>query len=291
MPPLTPNEMRNLSGTLRRALKKHHQDSVIRTVIARYNYGSGLVYVVTRWPDEEERSSRACDAYAEAKGERSLAIEHTLIQSYNQQKQHDAEFMRVVGDLEAEFRSAFSFPMKLLIPMFAVQKGQHWDQIKSALRTWLSANLIAPGRTQPAIPGVPFPVTLLREDHGAVGLTVGRTSDGSLNVAAELIENIESALASKNDQLRGYREAGDCTILVLESDDVVFANPAHVYRAFLTAEQATDTSNIDQVWLATTTPPENYVEVYCMKALQEFIDMVNSPNVMFGPRYRNLWVE
>ncbi len=284
--PLTPNEIQNLFGTLNRTLKKHHQNSVVQAMIDRYNHGSGVAYVITHWPDEEERRSRACDAYAEAKGARPLAIEHTLIQSYNQQKQHDAEFMRVIGDLEAELRSAFSFPLKLLIPMFAVQKGQRWDQIKNALKTWLLTNLIAPGRTQPAIPGVPFPVTLLREDHGKVGLTVGRTSDGSLDVAAGLIGNIEAALASKNDQLRAYRKAGDCTILVLESDDVVFANPVDVYRAFLTAEKAVDISDVDQVWLALNT-----IDVYCMKAPQEFIDAVNPSNVMFGPRYHNLWME
>jgi len=175
--------------------------------------------------------------------------------------------------------------------MFAVQKGQRWDQIKNALKTWLLTNLITAGRTQPVIPGVPFRVILLREDHGEAGLTVGQTSDGSHDVAAGLIGNIEAALASKNDQLRTYREAGDCTILVLESEDMIFANRVEIYHAFLATEKTVATSNIDQVWLASTIPSERYIEVYCMKAFQEFIDAVNPSNVMFGPRYHNLWME
>ena len=270
--------------------KRDRQNAVIQAVIDRYSHGSRSAYVITRWPDEEERKSRACDAYAEATGARPLAVEHTLIQSYSHQKQHDAEFMRVIGDLEAELRCAFAFELKLLIPMFAIQKGQRWDEIKNALKRWLLTSDIAPGRTEPAITGVPFRVTILREDHEKAGFTVGRWSDASLDVGAGLVATIEAALASKNDQLRAYREAGDCTILVLESDDVVFADRVEIYQAFLAAEKTVNTPHIDQVWLASTITSENYIEVYCINAPQEFIDAVNPPNVMFGPGYHALWM-
>jgi len=271
--------------------KREHQNNVIQAVVDRYSHGSGLDYSITHWPDEEERNSRACDAYAAARGGRPLAVEHTLIQSYDRQKQHDAEFMRVIGDLEAELRGAFAFRLRLNIPMFAVEKGQRWDEIKRALKTWLLSNPTQSGRTEPTIPGVPFRVTLFREDDASPGFTVGRWSDNTLNVSAGLKENIAAALMSKNDQLRAYREAGDYPILVLESDDVALVNRVEIYRAFLTAERAAYTSNIDQVWLASTITQENYVEVYCMKASQEFIDAVNPPNVLFGPNHRELWVD
>jgi hypothetical protein len=78
---------------------------------------------------------------------------------------------------------------------------------------------------------------------------------------------------------------------VLESDDVARVTRVEIYRAYLAAEKAADTSNIDQVWLASTITQENYVEAYCMKAPQEFIDAVNPSNVLFGPDHHDLWVD
>ncbi len=59
-----------------------HQNSILQFVIDRYNAASDTGFVITRHPDEEERNGRACDAYAEASGETSIALEHTLVQTY-----------------------------------------------------------------------------------------------------------------------------------------------------------------------------------------------------------------
>jgi len=270
---------------------RDHQKAVIQAVLDRYNDGVGTAYVITRWPDEEERNNRACDAFAEMKGSPAIAIEHTLIQSYDRQKQRDAEFMQAIGELEQELRNAFPYRIRLGVRMFAVEKGQRWDALKRAIRSWLTTNVPVPGRTDVTIPGVPFPVSIIREEDGPTGFTVFRWYDESLDISEGLRATIAAALENKNNQLGAYRTAGNRTILVLESEDVALANRVLVYRAFLATEKAADMSNIDQVWLASTITQENYVEVYCMRAPQVFIDAVNPPNVLFGPDHGEVWDE
>lgn len=114
-----------------------HQNSILQLVIDRYNAASGTKFVITRHPDEEERIGRACDAYAEASGETSIALEHTLVQTYAIQKRTDAEFARVIGVLETELKDQFPFRLTLTIPQFAIQKGQSWERITQGIKAWL----------------------------------------------------------------------------------------------------------------------------------------------------------
>jgi len=42
-----------------------------------------------------------CDAYAEQASQPGLAVEHTIIPTFDVQKEKDAQFMRAIGDLVA----------------------------------------------------------------------------------------------------------------------------------------------------------------------------------------------
>jgi len=269
-----------------------HQKQIIQAVLNRYNTAAGLAYSMTRWPDEEERNSRACDAYAESPGQVPLAIEHTLIPSFDLQKKHDAQFMKVIGDLEAELKHSFPFDLSLSIPMFAIQKGQDWGQIKATVKAWLLANTseIPAGRSKVSIPGAPFEVELNRDDDLPPVFSVARWLDSSLNVPEQVTDSIAGALADKDDQLTRYWQDGSQTLLVLESQDIALVNRGMVYKAFLAAHARVNPRHISQVWLAETyEPDERYLFIYCLLANQEIMDRVNPPNAMFGPRYADHW--
>ncbi len=274
------------------ANSRDHQNAVLQLVIDHYNAASGTQFVITRHPDEEERNGRACDAYAEAPGEIPIALEHTLVQTYAVQKRTDAEFMRVIGVLEAELKDRFPFRLTLTVPQFAVQKGQSWERITVAIKAWLlSGPAIPPGPSEvAAIPGVPFPVRLRRDDFAAPRFLVGRWEDRSLDVQKELVEMMGAALADKNEQLARYKQAGDRTFLSLESDDIVFTNRVDLYRAFLQAWDRCAPTSIDQVWLAMTIPQEYVTETYCLYADQDLLDKVNPANARFGSKYREEWM-
>jgi hypothetical protein len=271
-----------------------HQKEIIQAVLNRYNTTSGLAYSVTRWPDEEERNSRACDAYAESSGQVPLAIEHTLIPSFDLQKKHDAQFMKVIGDLEAELKHSFPFDLSLSIPMFAIQKGQDWLQIKTAVKSWLLANTAAipAGRSKVSIPGVPFEVELNRDDDLPPLFSVARWLDSSLNIPEQLTGCIAGALADKDDQLTRYWQDGNQTLLILESQDIALVNRGMIYQAFLAAQARVNPKRIGQVWLAETYEPDrDYLFIYCLLADQGTMDRVNPPNAMFGPRFAAHWAK
>ena len=268
-----------------------HQNAVLQLVIDHYNAVSGAQFVITRHPDEEERNGRACDAYANASDEAPIALEHTLVQTYAVQKRTDAEFMRVIGALEAELKDRFPFRLTLTVRQFAVQKGQSWERITATIKAWLlSGPAIPPGPSEVAIPDVPFPVRLRRDDGASPKFLVGRWEDSSLDVERELVAMMTAALADKDDQLARYRQAGDRTVLVLESDDIVFTNRVDLYRAFLQAWDRCAPTSIDQVWLAMTIPQEYVTETYCLHADQNLLDRVNPANARFGPKYREEWM-
>ena len=268
-----------------------NQNSILQSVIDRYNAASETSFVITRYPDEQYRNGRACDAYAEAADANSIALEHTLVQTYAVQKRTDAEFMRVIGVLEPELKDQFAFRLTLTVPQFAIQKGQSWEKITQAIKAWLlSEPSIPPGRSEVTVTGVPFQVRLWRDDVSAPRFLVGRWEDSSLDVEKELVTMIAAALADKNDQLTQYKQAGDSTFLVMESDDIVFTNRVDLYRAFLEAWDSCAPAFIDQVWLAATIPQESVTEIYCLHADQNLMDRVNPENARFGPRYREEWM-
>lgn len=268
-----------------------HQNSILQLVIDRYNVASDTRFVITRHPDEEERNGRACDAYAEASGGTSIALEHTLVQTYAAQKKTDAEFTRVIGVLEAELKDQFPFRLTLTVPQFAIQKGQSWEKITQVIKAWLLGDpAIPPGRSEVNMPGVPFRVRLWRDNILAPKFSVGRWEDSSLDVEKELVKMMAAALADKDEQLAQYKQAGALTFLLLESDDIVFTNRVDLYRAFLEAWDRCAPTFIDQVWLAMTIPQECVIETYCLHADQDLLDRVNPENARFGPRYREEWM-
>ena len=148
--------------------------------------------------------------------------------------------------------------------MFAIQKGQKWPDIKNALKAWLLANIsaIPTGRSKVSIPGLPFEVSLDRDDEMPPLFSVARWLDPALKVPEQLADNITAALINKDDQLSRYKKDGNQTLLVLESQDIALVNRGTIYKAFPVALARTQLKHIDQVWLAQTyEPEENYLFV------------------------------
>src|SRR5919198_130532 len=116
---------------------------IIRRFVTIYNTYQDAQFTITRWPDKEERNQRACDAYAEALERQPLAIEHTNIETFRQQKQDSARFLKVCGVLETELENAFPYDVHLIIPIFGIQTGTDWNTITNTLRSWLITSVNA----------------------------------------------------------------------------------------------------------------------------------------------------
>jgi len=241
---------------------------IIQRFIKSYNTYQDAEFTITRWPDKEERHQRACDAYAEARGVRPLAIEHTRIETFRQQKQDSARFLKVCGVLETEMKNAFPNDVHVIIPTFGIQTGTDWNAITNTLRAWLLTNVSALpfGDASHQIDGVPFSVGISKQDWHGTGFGVARWAPPNLDSKDELTEIVAGALDNKNDQLQKYRANGDQTLLILETDDIALMNHVLLYKAFLQASVCIPTPNIDQVWMARTIGSEEHCSFMCFDA-------------------------
>lgn len=267
------------------------QDEVIRRFIKQYNSCQDAQFTITRWPDREERNQRACDAYAEALAVRPVAIEHTNIETFRQQRQDSARFLKVCGVLETELRAAFPYDVTLIIPTFGIQTGTDWSGIRDTLREWLRTEVSALpfGRTDRQVKGVPFRISIVKEDGCGKGFGVARWTPPGLDTHEELIEIVGTALDNKNDQLQKYSANGDETVLILETDDIALMSHVLLYKAFLQAGACISTPSVDQVWMVRTIDSEDYCSFICFDGPDPIMEKVNKSQWALGKRHASYW--
>jgi hypothetical protein len=86
---------------------------------------------VDRWPEDE--------AHGEIDGiVGPYAIQHTSIDSLPDGRFADQKFMPVIGDLERELAGKLGFPLQIVWHWSAIQKGQKWSAVHSAIRDWVA---------------------------------------------------------------------------------------------------------------------------------------------------------
>jgi hypothetical protein len=152
------------------------QEEVVRRFIKRYAEITGTPCAVTSWPDRLHRNGRAVDAVAEAEGDPLLAIEHTLVETFQGQKKDSARFAKLLGSLETELQKTLPYTLHIAIETFAFRAGQDWASIRSAIKAWVLANASALSFADTGavheIPGVPFRIVVWkRTDPGDFGVS------------------------------------------------------------------------------------------------------------------------
>jgi hypothetical protein len=264
------------------------QKELIERFVAKYNEKQGSHYVITRYPDEENRETRDIDALAEEKNKSALAIEHTRVQTFANEKLDSSRFIKICGQLESELKDAFDGDVSMTIQTFAIHPGTDWDGTRKSLRTWLLANV-------PNLPwdhmgthhvdGVPFVISLEKLESQIRLFTVSRFAPPGYK--SELIEMMKAALVNKNEQLEKYRQQYAQTVLLMESEDLALVSWSILYMGFLQAAEAVSTPNIDQVWLARTSGDSSWIR--CFHAAEAIMAAANPPNALFSPKYSDYW--
>jgi len=263
------------------------QDQAIQRALDAHNRAVGSHYVVTRHPDRENRGSDEIDAYAESPGLAGLAIEHTEIESLDYQDRDSAWFLRGLGALETEL--AFPFWLGIELPYRNVEPRQDWESIRRAIATWLRANAanLPDGRTPLALPGVPFPLAVLKNMKGNPKVVLMRQvppGDRDELLLARMHDRIDHKYA----RLGEYRRKGAQAVVVLESEDIALVSPQVLYLAFLQAMRERPRPDLDQVWLVTSYLAEG--PVYCFLGPDELMAGVNPINFQFGPQFAKEWL-
>lgn len=207
----------------------------------------------------EEKQDGAVEVIATRTDGTRLGLEHTLIQPFVGEKFDSEVFMRAFGRIEKN--PALTLPERYLdvvIPVHAIPKGYHWDEVGQDLLNWLLVNHTAAPHEGQSLHVVPVAAT---SKNGPLGLPItlrtmhlpGMT--GTCLIARDKMPGnleaiVEKALRTKIPKL--VATAVDKRILLLERDQIAIGNNK-IYRQIVKlAPSFVDLARIDEIWIANT---------------------------------------
>jgi hypothetical protein len=228
---------------------KVSQDDLIESFVShvRATYFPGLQ--ITDWPDKRNRTAPDVDALAESSNQR-VAIEHTSIDSLPDQRQDNARFLEVLGNLEEELKGRFPLHVCVAIDFGAVPTGVEWSVIRHKLADWLLTNstTFSSEHTEYQIPGIPFVVEVWTRPGGPPGLFTARRAPANDNFSTRLVPQLNE----KVDKLENYKRKGYFTILLVESSDIALMSRGKLARAIEAAYSSGTFTCPDSIWYADT---------------------------------------
>jgi len=201
---------------------------------------------VDDWP--EDHTPGEIDAVA-----RDVAIEHTSIDTLPDQRRDSAWYEQVVGHLDREVAPRAGKTLYVVLRYDAVQVGQDWRSIREALKRWLQTEgqLLADGRREVRIEGVPFPVDVYQRDvppRVPPFLSFGRYTRED----ATLSQRLRALCDRKIGKLARWKDRGKITVLLVESDDLALMNHIKLSEAVREAYPDGKPTGVDQLWYAST---------------------------------------
>lgn len=122
---------------------------LVQLFLAGFNKRFACAFVVKEWPEETEKAKRssspkkAVEAIAEDhKTRKTLAIEHTLLPPFTQQKHYDKRFQAIFGPLEnSPSLTVPGFHVSLGVPVPAIPEKGNFPEISRLIAEWIRANI------------------------------------------------------------------------------------------------------------------------------------------------------
>jgi hypothetical protein len=184
-----------------------------------------------------------------------FAIEHTSVDTVENQRKSSAHFKRVVGGIREELAGKVHFRLSITVEWSAVRAGQDWSTIRERLMDWIrtKAPSLPDGRhliDDGAIAGVPFALLVRKAGARPPGVFFGRTEPHDDTLAAR----IRTQFDSKAAKLARYRPE-KTMILLVESSDIALMNQPKLLRAIESAYCNALPPGVDQLWYADTSVP------------------------------------
>jgi len=204
---------------------------------------------IEKFPDEEVPGD--IDAIAG-----QVAIEHTSIDTIPHQSRDAAWFLESVGSLKQEFEGKLPFRLLLTLPYTGIQRGQDWQELRTALQKWIedeSVKLPEGSHIISCIPGVPFEFRARKTHTGKRGLLLSRFTPENSDFPSRLRDHLDRKIA----KLAPYKGKGKKTILLVESDDIAFMNEGIMWDSLRDAYPAGLPPGVDEVWFVHTSLPED----------------------------------
>ena len=105
---------------------------------------AGANFEVKQWVDDVVRDKQAVEAIAvDSSTGISLAVEHTLLQPFEGEKDDTQRFLTVIGDLEKD--DSLKVPRYMItlhLNVGAIPKGIKWPDVNKTLDQWIRDNNI-----------------------------------------------------------------------------------------------------------------------------------------------------
>jgi hypothetical protein len=193
---------------------------VIEHWLRLYNRLTGASYRVTAWPDIDSSRENVDAVCIDDRGD-LLAVEHTLIEPFQNEKADAAQFLQTLALLENDPALCLpGFTCLASQKVGAVPKGLPWAPVPTALRTELAK----------ALPNLPEGRSTVSVDIGGKALDVwvqkmrtspddrGRFLTGRIGPGSPAPELMRNALVRKLPKLSAAQ--ADKRILLLEKDSV-----------------------------------------------------------------------
>lgn len=202
---------------------------------------------VDRWPDKETDGD--IDAIAD-----NLAIEHTSIDTVPDQRRDSDWFMKAVGSLEKEIRFGHPFRLRIILGYGAIEKGQNWLGIRSAIKNWITDEAVhlKDGRhILSDVPGVPFPLHVTKASDRPPAVIFGRFAPND----DTLPDRLRAQFKRKAKKLSKYPAM--TKILLVESEDMALMNHADMQVAICQAFPDGLPLGVDEIWYADTSIPDD----------------------------------
>ena len=196
-------------------------------------------------PDLDNRDSFDIDAIAGP-----FAIEHTSIDTIENQRRDGRWFADVVTPLELIFRERFPFRLRLVFPHDGIARGQDWQALQVALYNWLDghAGTLADGFHSVEAPGVPFTFRAGKDSHGTPAVLFSRFEPDDTS----LPDRLRTQLDRKAAKLRPYQERGLATVLLVECDDIALMSPDRLLRALRRGYALQMPAGVQRLWYVDT---------------------------------------
>ena len=228
---------------------------------------------VGSWPEDNNPSTPEIDAIAGP-----FAIEHTSVDTIPNQRRDADRFRQVVGGLRSGLEGIIPARLNITIDYGAIEKGQDWSAIKTALREWIvkSSPALSDGRhVVNGVPGIPFPIHVTKASDRPPGVFIGRfepKEDDSFPT------RIRKRLDRKAEKLAKYHEPGTTTILLVESGDIALMNEGIMFDGIRRAYPEGLPQGVDEIWYADTSVPTDIQFVDFTKDLWNH-DLGNSESI------------
>lgn len=229
-------------------MNTHNDSDVIEAFVASLRSQRFPELRVERWPDKENRRTKDIDAIAGL-----LAIEHTSIDSVENQRRNDDWYLQVIGGLEKELSSFKDFNFKIIFEFNAIKKGQDWKSIRADLKKWILENaatlpfgsykLDLP-TTARVDPPIKMHINKNRRSHR--GFARFGPEDNTLS------ERVKQILDRKAAKLEQYQKRGFTTLLLVENGDIALMCEQDMLLAIHESYSGNLPHGVDQVWFADT---------------------------------------